>query len=219
MKTHTPAVLKAPRRGRALAWLPVLAALGATPARADEATWRIALRGGFHIHESQAFDFVSESSLLGASELELDRHIWGPVWVGAAWRGGGTQGEVYDDLTTSWSTSEVRVGALGRLRPWEPLAVYGRLGAAASFIDFELSGSGTLTAETWTPGAFAGLGVEFFPLHRALVSDLESDFGLGISFEATYVRYAPVDLEVGTTHLGRFDPSGPGWLMGLVVQW
>lgn len=187
----------------------------------EEATWHIALRGGMHIHEDQAFDFVSEEAYIGASEIALDRHVWGPLWAGVAWRGGGTQDAVYGgDLSTEWSTLDLRASAMARLRPFDPIAVFGRLGPAVSWVDLDLTGgAGSLAGEDWTFGGHAGLGIEFFPLHRAFIDDMESDFGLGLSLEFTYARYAPLDLRAGTTELGTYDPSGPGWLMGLAVQW
>lgn len=188
-------------------------------AQDDTATWHIALRGGMHIHEDQAFDFVSEDSVVGASEIALDRQIFGPLWVGIAWRAGGSEDRVFDTITTTWTQNNLQASAMFRLRPLELMAVYGRLGPAASRVELELTTGRRLAADAWTFGGHAGLGVEFFPVHRSLVEGVEGDFGLGLSLELTYARYAPVDLQAGTTDLGTFDPSGPGLLMGLAVQW
>jgi hypothetical protein len=183
--------------------------------------WRITFRGGMHFIEDQSFDAVSDESLRGAAEIgaawAIDEH-W---WIGGSFYGGGNNDQIYEDFETHFQTTRFRAHALYRMWLMPGLAGFGRLGGSYGFHSLRLRDglSREIEASEWTPGVHGGIGIEYMPVSHAYISKIKNDFGFGVSAELTYARYLPVHLEAAGVELGRLDPSGPGWVAGVVFQW
>ncbi len=204
------------RRLNLLLLLPLTAAAG---------DWRLTARGGMRFYEDAAFDLVDEAPFRGAGEIGLDYALLrdvgaGELWIGASFQGGARVSEVHEHVETRWDVAGWRAYASYRWRAYGPLALHGRLGPAVSWTTLTLTdGARELEADDYSLGIHGGLGLDLFLLHRDLLEGYDRDFSLGLSLEATYARFLPLELEAGGTALGEIDPSGPGWLLGLVAEW
>ena len=164
---------------------------------------------------------MSDESFRGAVELGAAWAIDAHWWIGASVYGGGNDDRLFDDFETHWQTTRFRAHALYRFWLTPGLAGFGRVGASYGFHALTLRDGRSNEIETseWAPGVHGGLGIEYLPVSHAYIPKITNDFGFGLSAELTYARYLPVQLEAAGVELGRVDPSGPGWIAGLVFQW
>lgn len=196
----------------------------ADPDADEPATVRLAMRWGMHVYPDQSYDAVGDGQSHFAAEISADFSMTEEWAVGFAIHGGAESGTVYGS-PSSFSDTSMHLSALYRWAAWPTLSVYGRLGPTVHSYSLQVgdayAGDEMLTSEAWMVGARAGLGLEFWPLHRAFVPALESlsdAFALGLVFEAFYTQAFHHEWSSGRTDLGTFDPSGPGWTLGLTTQ-
>jgi hypothetical protein len=194
------------------------------PAMADN-DWRFTARGGHHYYLDGAYDLVFDVPLRGAGEFGLDWVLWssttaGSLGIGVAYEGGGMTGVVHQNLATNWTVQSLRAHAIYRWQAVGPLVLFGRVGPALHWTALALEGfdGRVLEAEGRGWGAHGGLGVDYLFIEPELMPHGDQ-LGFGVSLEATYAQFGDLDLEAGGTRLGAIDPSGPGWLFGLVLTW
>lgn len=181
----------------------------------------LALRWGMRVHLDPAFDVLGDDRSHLAVDIGLDVRVWRNLAVGLSFTGSGEQGEVYGH-DTRWQDNALFLSAVYRHRfHGLGLSAYGRLGPTVHWyrmvIGDDLDADEALDADPWQFGARAAAGLEFFPLSPAYVAGL-GRFGVGVVLEGYYDQAFVDSWSSGDVDPGHFDPSGPGWSLGIVSR-
>lgn len=184
---------------------------------------RLSLRGQIALVEDEAWQALADARIMGGGELALDVALGDRLFVGASYSGRALSGRTFALAESSLSGNAVRASAGWRWRPLQTLNLYGRAGVGAWWWDLTFAPDSVahkVEAEAFRPGFFVGAGADVWllgPEADAPATDGDR-FALGINLELTYDRFLPVEFTHDGRSLGSIDPSGPGWLMGLVIQ-
>ncbi len=188
----------------------------------DPARVHVALRSGMRFVEDAGFDVISEAPFHAMGQVEVSAGLTPSWWLGLSFGGGAVMDTVHDDIDTRFASQTLQLYGEYRHHLLPALVAFGRLGPEVSWTTVSLdTGTRTLEQDDWTLGVHAALGLEFLPVHGSIIQGLRDpgdDFGFGVTVAATYERLLPLDLTAGGTTLGRLDPSGPGWLLGMALQ-
>jgi hypothetical protein len=183
-------------------------------------TVRLHLRGGLMFFEDASFDAVDEQPQRGDSRIGAAYRFTDHVWAGVSIGGGGHTGSLYKALDSQFSVFGFR--GYGEYRqpiaPWLAWNARAGLGYHRLELSFSEPGRSDLEDSHWVPALHGAVGVELLPIQSTFFPDLSSSFAFGVSLELTYDRYLPADFSAGGVDLGDVDPSGPGFLVGLVLQ-
>ena len=186
----------------------------------EQGTVRLHLRGGLMFFEDASLDAVDSDPLRGDSRLGAAYRFTDHIWAGATIGGGGQYGSLHKALDGQFRVFGFRGHAEYRQAPWPWLAwnVRAGLGYHQLILRFEEPGRAELQDSHWVPALHGAVGVELLPIQSAFFPDVSSSFAFGVSLELTYDRYLPAEFSAGGVDLGDVDPSGPGFLVGLVLQ-
>lgn len=175
------------------------------------------LRGGMHFYPDAGFHALADARNRGAVEIAADVTLNDRFALGLAFHNGGVLGDLYGQ-DTAFSEASLHLAALYRLRPHPAFSAYARLGPTIDWYHLEIgSGRNAHIVDDWSIGARAALGAELWLLHRGWLP-FESDFGLGLAAEAFYDLSLHRDWTDDGVDPGALDPSGFGWLLGLVTR-
>ncbi|MEZ4437023.1 MAG: hypothetical protein R3F65_31900 [bacterium] len=183
----------------------------------DPARTHLMLRGGMHIYPDSAFHALADARNRGAVEIAADITLHHRLALGLAFHNGAITGDLYGE-PTAFSEASLHLSALYRLRPHPALSAYARLGPTIDWYHLEIgTGRNAHTVDDWSIGARAALGAELWLLHRGWLP-FETDFALGLAAEAFYDLSLHRDWTDDGIDPGELDPSGFGWLLGLVTR-
>lgn len=195
----------------------------AAPARrrGRDDTVHIAMRWGMRLHLDPAFDAVAEHRNHLAIEIAVDVRLWHRLALGLSFTGSGAQGELYGH-DTAWQDNSLFLAAVYRHRfPGLGLATYGRLGPTVHWYDLTLGGDlgpgEQIERDPWQFGARAAIGLEFWPISPDYIRRMGA-FGFGVVLEGYYDQAFVGDWTDGGVDPGPFDPSGPGWSLGVISR-
>lgn len=208
-------------------------ALAAAPgqARADESAtaelpipeFRLSLRGQLAFVEEDGWQALADSRLLGGGEVGLDAALGERLFVGLAYGGRALSGRTFAVADSTLSGQTLRGSVGWRWQPLRTVQLYGRAGVGAWWWDLVYTpdyGGREVAADTFRPGFFAGAGVDLWLLgpEADAPASRGDRFAIGVNFELTYDRFLPLEFTHDGRTLGTLDPSGPGLLMGMVMQ-
>ena len=194
------------------------------PETVDFPPVRLSGRGLVNFVENDSYQPLSDNRGVGGGELGLDV-LLGPHWMaGMSYVGRVKGGDVYGGMTTALSADGVRLSGGRRYHMTDMVTVYGRAGLGAQWwnVDFNAMGTGGhVTAHTFAPEFFAGLGADVWlatPVDDRPAT-MDERFGVALNVELIYDRTLPLDFRTDQSlKLGSIDPSGPGFQLGLVMQ-
>ncbi len=188
------------------------------PRRAGDDDIHLTMRWGMRIHLDPAFDVLGDGRNHFAAEIGLDVRVWGPLAVGFSFTGSNEFGEVYG-LDTHWQDNSIFLSAVYRHRfDRLGLSAYGRLGPTVHWyrlaIGDELWARERFEDDPWQFGARAAAGLEFWPISPRFIPYM-GRFGVGVVLEGYYDQAFQTEWSSGGVDPGAFDPTGPGWSLGV----
>ncbi|MCK6571259.1 hypothetical protein L6V77_09175 [Myxococcota bacterium] len=200
--------------------------LASTPAAAFERpTLRLTLRGSLGMIEDEQIDVLSDDALVSGGSLGVDAFFGDRLLVGLDWTTRGVSGEVFEAFDTALEGQSVRLSAGWRWRPLAAVQLYARGGVGAWWWALEFDeryGPDHLEASAFRPGFHIGAGADVWlwqiPVGEGDGAAAAEPVGIGLSAELTYDRSLPVAFESDGRSIGTLDPSGPGGLIGLTLQ-
>jgi hypothetical protein len=203
----------------------VLAAAPAAQAL-DRPTLRLTARGALGYVEDGRVEALTEDPLVSGGTLGADTLVGESLVIGLDWTSRGLSGDLYEAFDTQVEGQAVRLSAGWRWRPLDAVQLYARAGVGAWWWSLEIDeryGPDHVRAETFRPGFHAGAGADIWLWQFPVGADdagagAPEPLALGFNFELTYDRSLPLEFESGGRSLGTLDPSGPGGLFGLALQ-
>jgi hypothetical protein len=207
----------------ALAAVAVLAVLPGAAVAFDRPTVRLTARGGLNVVEDTRVEALADDAVTSVGSIGVDAFFGERLFVGLDWTTRGLSGETFEAFDTQLEGQAVRLSAGWRWRPWDAVQLYARAGVGAWWWALEFDeryGPDHLDASAFRPGFHAGAGADVwlwqFPAGEG--AGTSEPVGLGFNLELTYDRSLPVAFETDGRPLGTLDPSGPGGLIGLTLQ-
>lgn len=188
------------------------------PRRIGDDDIHLTMRWGMRIQLDPAFDALGDDRNHFAAEIGLDVRVWGPLAVGFSFTGSSELGELYG-LETRWQDNSIFLSAVYRHRfDRLGLSAYGRLGPTVHWYHLSI-GDDLWTRERfeddpWQFGARAAAGLEFWPISPRFIPYM-GRFGVGVVLEGYYDQAFQTEWSSGGVDPGEFDPTGPGWSLGV----
>jgi len=198
-----------------------LCLLAAPAAAFDRPTLRLTLRGSLGMVEDEKVEALADDALISGGSLGVDALFGERLLVGLDWTTRGLSGDVFEAFDTALEGQSVRLSAGWRWRPWEAIQLYARGGVGAWWwtLGFdERYGPDRLAAEAFRPGFHVGAGADVWLWQLGDAAAAAEPVGIGLCAELTYDRSLPVAFEADGRSIGTLDPSGPGGLIGLTLQ-
>ena len=171
-----------------------------------------------HIYPDEAFQAITPSQTRPTAEIAFDIPITPHIAIGLAWHTGTAQNTLYAQ-TATFTENALHLSALYR-HPLHPvLTLTARLGPTIDWYELQIGPDDAtgLTSHQWHIGARAALGAEFWPISHHWLP-IDPPFAAGLAAEIFYDLALLQDWTDDAIDPGPLDPSGPGWLLGLVLR-